>query len=200
MRSTTTGFITGFLFLIALINGPKAFAHCDTMNGPVVKDARIALQKSDVTPVLKWIKPEYEEQIKAAFKQTLTVRAQSKAAQELADIYFFETLVRLHRAGEGMPYTGLKPASTEIEPGIAAADDALDHNTVEPLVASMTKDIGKETQQRFARVTEAKRHSEESIEAGREYVEAYVSFIHYVERLHQAAATSPESEGHSHID
>jgi hypothetical protein len=43
------------------------------------------------------------------FTKTLAVRKQSKEAKELADMYFFETLVRIHCAGEGAPYTGLKP-------------------------------------------------------------------------------------------
>jgi len=80
-------------------------AHCDILAGPVVMDAKKALEKSDVTPVLKWVKKEHEGEIKVAFKKTLKVRKQSKEAKELADMYFFETLVRLHRAGEGAPYT-----------------------------------------------------------------------------------------------
>jgi hypothetical protein len=31
-----------------------AGAHCDTLDGPVVMTAKAALEKGDVTPVLKW--------------------------------------------------------------------------------------------------------------------------------------------------
>src|ERR1035437_4050931 len=32
-------------------------SHCDTMSGPVVQAAKVALEKKDVTPVLMWVKP-----------------------------------------------------------------------------------------------------------------------------------------------
>jgi hypothetical protein len=67
-----------------------------------------------------------EAQIKEAFLKTLAVRKLNHDAQKLADMYFFETLVRIHRVGEGVEYSGLKPAETEVEPGIAAADKSLE--------------------------------------------------------------------------
>jgi hypothetical protein len=103
---------------------PSRAAHCDTMNGPVVKDAQAALAKGDVTPVLRWVTPDKEREIREAFQHTLTVRALGPAAQKLADRFFFETLVRIHREGEGAPYTGLKRGGVEIEPAIAASDKA----------------------------------------------------------------------------
>lgn len=93
-----------------------AGAHCDTMDGPVVMAAKTALEKGEVTPVLKWVKKEYEEEIRLAFKKTLAVRSKAPEAKELA--------------------------------------------------------------------VEKKKHAEESVEAGREFAEAYVEFVHYVERLH----------------
>ena len=111
-----------------------ARAHCDTMNGPVVTEAKAALEKGDVTPVLKWVSKDNEEEIRTAFKKTLTVRSKSIEAKELADMYFFETLVRVHRAGEGAPFTGLKPAGSEVEPGIAAADQALERGSADEVI------------------------------------------------------------------
>lgn len=35
-----------------------AAAHCDGMDGPVVRDARIALEERDLTVVLKWVSPD----------------------------------------------------------------------------------------------------------------------------------------------
>jgi hypothetical protein len=35
-------------------------AHCDTLDGPVVKTAQEALEKGDVTPVLKWVQNDQE--------------------------------------------------------------------------------------------------------------------------------------------
>src|SRR5512146_166140 len=113
------------LTFVSLLLPRTAVAHCDTMDGPVVKAAQLALRAGDATPVLKWVPKADEAQIRALFERTLKVRALSPEARELADNYFFETLVRVHRAAEGEPYTGLKPAGTEVEPGIALADKAL---------------------------------------------------------------------------
>ena len=60
----------GVLFsLAALVMWPAgARAHCDTMDGPVVKDAKAALEKGDVTPVLKWVAKDAEPEIRALRK------------------------------------------------------------------------------------------------------------------------------------
>jgi Family of unknown function (DUF6448) len=182
------------LVAFSVVAAIPAAAHCDTLDGPVVAAAKRALSAGDVTPVLKWVRAEHEAEIRDAFARTLKVRGQSSEARELADRYFFETLVRIHRAGESAPYSGLKPAG-EVEPGIAAADSAMESGKVEPLAAAVSKEIADGIRQRFARVQQARPHAEESVEAGREYVEAYVTFIHYVEGLHQAiAATSGHGE------
>ncbi len=173
------------------LGATNANAHCDSMNGPVVTAAKVALDKGDVTPVLKWVKPEAEPEIRAAFKQTLAVRKAGPQARDLADRYFFETLVRIHRAGEGAPYTGLKPATTPIEPAVAAADKALDDTeSIDAVVKLVTADIASGIRQRWERAEEAKKHANDSVEAGRRYVEAYVDYVHYVENLHVAASAA----------
>jgi hypothetical protein len=164
-----------------------AGSHCDTMDGPVVQTARAALEKGDVTPVLKWVKPESEAEVKAAFAKTLVVRAKGPEARELADQFFFETLVRLHRASEGEPFTGIKPAGTELDPAIARADQALETGSVDDVVKLVTDEAAAGVRKRFAEVREKKKHADESVKAGREYVAAYVEYVHYVEGLHQAA-------------
>lgn len=164
------------------------YAHCDTFNGPVVTTAKTALDKGDVTSVLKWVPKKDEDEIRKAFEKTLAVRKLSPQAKELADMYFFETLVRVHRASEGEPYTGLKPAGAAVEPGISAADKALESGSAESLVKEITSTISAGIQQRFNHVMEAKKHSEESTEMGRKYVRTYVEFVHYVEALHKIAS------------
>src|SRR3990172_3399701 len=114
------------LFAVVLYGPNKVLAHCDTMDGPVVKAAQRALATGNVSLVLIWVQKKDEAEIKEAFNKTLAIRKLSPAAKELADTYFFETLVRIHRAGEEAPYTGLKPAGYKPEPGIAAADKALE--------------------------------------------------------------------------
>jgi hypothetical protein len=172
-------FAVGLWLLFAPL---PAAAHCDTMNGPVVAAARQALQSGDVTPVLKWVRADNEAQVRAAFARARKVRSQGADAAELADMYFFETLVRLHRSGEGEPYTGLK--TDEPEPGIAAADGALESGNVEHVVEAARQQVAEGIRRRFARVQATRKLADTSVAAGREYVEAYVAFLHYVESVH----------------
>ena len=174
-------------------------AHCDTMDGPVVLAAKVALEKKDVTPVLKWVKKEAEPEIKAAFTRTLAVRTQGPEARELADPFFFETLVRVHRAGEGAPFTGLKPAGTELGPAIEEADKALESGSVDKVVKLVTDEATAGIRRRFAEAREKKAHAEHNVDAGREFVAAYVEYVHYVEGLHQAAqaAGAHHEDGHA---
>lgn len=181
-----------YSFILAMPN--IAGAHCDTLAGAVIKDAKVALEKDDVTPVLKWIKKEHEGEIREAFKKTLPVRKQSKEAKELADMYFFETLVRIHRAGEGAPYTGLKPGEA-VEPITVESDRALESGSVNDLVKHVTDAVAKGIRERFEHAKEAKKHVDESVEAGRAFVEAYVEFTHYVERLYMDAAAKAAHHG-----
>jgi hypothetical protein len=167
---------------LVVLKPNAAYAHCDSLDGPVVQTARAALDKGDVTPVLKWVKKEYEDEVRKAFSTTLTVRKLGAQARELADMYLFETLVRIHRAGEGAPYTGLKPAGTH-NPVVEAADRALKTGNADKLKKHIAEMTTSGIQKRFDEALEKKKHAEESIEAGRQFVEAYVVFVHYVENV-----------------
>lgn len=180
--------------ILAVCASKMADAHCDTMGGPVVTSAREALKKADVTPALKWVKPQHELEVREAFDRTSEVRKTGGTARDLADRYFFETLVRVHREGEGEPYTGLKPSGPEPEGGIAAADRALEKGSVDDLIRSMTAQLTTGIRDRYSRTIERRKHAEESVQAGREYAEAYVEFIHYVERLQEDATGSAGRE------
>jgi len=169
--------------LFCFTSSKSVFAHCDTLDGPVVQTARMALEKGDVTPLLKWIKADDEKEIRVAFQKTLSVRSKGTEARELADMYFFETLVRIHRAGEGAPYTGLKPGEA-VDPAVALADEALESGSVDKLVDVLTKAMANGIRERFQHASEAQKHADDSLPAGREFVEAYVVFTHYVEGLH----------------
>lgn len=171
-------------------------AHCDTMDGPVVKAARRALETKNVTLVLIWVQKKDEGEIRKAFEQTLAVRDLNQKARELADMYFFETLVRIHRAGEGAPYTGLKPAGSDADPGIELADKAVESGSGEGLVKNINETLHKVLHALFIEVKEKKNFKAEDVEAGREFVKAYVTFIHYVERVYLAA--QPPAVGHEH--
>lgn len=184
------------LFALTLLVAAPAFAHCDGMDGPVVKAAQKALATGNVNHVLIWVQKKDEAEIKKAFAQTLAVRKLTTEAQQLADMYFFETLVRLHRAGEGESYTGLKPAGRDLGPAIPAADHALATGTAEPVMKLLNEAMHKGLHETFTRAMAQKNFAADNVEAGREHVNTYVAFIHYVEQLYEAAAKSAEEHAH----
>lgn len=192
-RSGVSTAAVRILAAIALCTAPHAaWSHCDSLEGPVVQDARLAIQQGDPTPVLKWVEKERENEVREALRRALVVRATSEEARALADSYFFETLVRIHRAGEGEPFTGLK---TGVDPAIAAADKALTSGSAGELARHLTASVQDGIEERLARVLERRQHAEESVEAGRRYVEAYVDYIHYVEAVEQLV-TQGAHHGH----
>jgi hypothetical protein len=174
----------------------RAIGHCDGMDGPVVKAAQKALEIGNVNLVLIWVRKADETEIRNAFAQTMQIRKLSPEAKALADRYFFETLVRLHRAGEGAPYTGLKPAGRNLGPAIPAADKALEARTPEPLVKLVSGATEKGLREHFQNAISRADFNKDDVEAGRAYVKAYVEFIHYAERTYEAA-TKP-ANGHYH--
>jgi hypothetical protein len=177
---TTAALMVGCSFLCLR----TAWAHCDTMGGPVVADARIALEKGDITPILKWVKKENEAELRAAFSGTLAVRGKGPEARQLADRYFLETVVRLHRFGEGAPYTGIK--DEPVEPIVALADKALADGSADEMTREISAHMAAAIGERLKRVVDAARKKDTSVEAGRDYVEAYVTYMHFVEGIHAA--------------
>ena len=184
------------LVTLLVLSTPNAFAHCDGIDGPVVQSAIKALETGNLNPALIWVQKSDEPEVRAAFEKTLHVRKLSAPAKELADTFFFETLVRLHRAGEGEPYTGLKPAGRDLGPALPAADRALETGSVEPLIKLLSHAVEQGIRHRFQEAAESRPASPTDVEAGRRYVRAYVSFIHYAQRLYDAA-TSAESIAHA---
>ncbi|HET9216631.1 MAG TPA: DUF6448 family protein [Terriglobia bacterium] len=174
------------IFSLAFLAPYSAFAHCDSLDGPVVKAAQKALDTQNVDLVLVWVQPEDEAEIRSAYNKTLTVRALGQMAKELADTYFYETVVRLHRAGEGAPYTGLKPAGRDLGPAIRAADQAIDSRSLSSVEKLLATTLSERLRKHFEEAANLKGYQAGDVKAGREYVKAYVEFIHYVERLYEA--------------
>ena len=174
----------------------RALAHCDCLDGPVDKAAQRALETRNPALVLIWVQEKDEREIQTAFEQTLAVRELSPQAKEMADRFFFETLVRVHRAGEGAPFTGLKPAGRDLGPAIPAADEAVRIGSVEPVRQLLMDVIQQRLREEFARVMATQTFRADDLAAGRAYIKAYVEFIHYVERLYDSTMQSP----HGHFD
>ena len=174
---------------VAITFGPgTAFAHCDGLDGPVVQAAQEALKTTNVNLVLIWVKPEDEPEIRKAFEKTVSVRKLSDEARELADRSFFETIVRIHRAGEGASFTGLKPAGRDLGPVIPAADKALREGNGAGLQQLLAEAVSHGVSERFAEVIAKKKFDSNDVEAGRAFVKAYVEYIHSVEAIFGATA------------
>ena len=182
------------LLAVALAIPAPASAHCDTLDGPVVITARAALESGKLEPVLAWVQPADEAEIRAAFASARAVRKGTKEARELADRWFFETLVRVHRAGEGAPYTGLKPAG-EIEPAIAAADKVVAGGDPKQLEQMLVDTVREGLHEHLARMKKERVPGDDLV-AGRRFVAAYVPFVHWAEGVH-AAATKGGHAGHA---
>jgi hypothetical protein len=173
----------------AALSAP-ASAHCDTTKGPVVTAARAALDARDPNLVLHWVRPDDEAAVKAAFQHTMEVRALGPEAKALADRYFFETLVRIHRAGEGAPYTGLTDG--EPEPIIAATDEALARGSADELQQRLVGAVSAGLAERFAAARAAKDFRPGDVAGGRTFVAAYVPLTHWVEGVFTAAERTGE--------
>jgi hypothetical protein len=80
--------------------------HCDSLDGPVVTAAARALQAGNVELVLPDVHADGEAEVREAFARVLPLRAGGDGMGELADRWFYETVVLVHRAGQGAPTPG----------------------------------------------------------------------------------------------
>lgn len=175
-----------------------AFAHCDTMDGPTVADGRLAMESNNINYALKWVQPEFEAEITDKFNLSMKVKDLGPEAKELSEQYFFSELVRVHRAGEGAPFTGLKPSGTPVDERVLAADESIAAGNLSPLANMIEKEKLPELTERFETVMALKDFDVNDVEAGREYIEAYVKFFKFAEgeedEAHGADAHAAEAE------
>lgn len=175
--------------------------HCDSMDGPVVTAARLALEAGDVDLVLPFVPADGEDEVRATFAQVLPVRDLGPDARETADRLFFETVVRVHRAGEGAPYTGLQPAGLDVGPVIPLAGHAVEGGTSDELADFLADALREELAHRLGTVRELARTRERSVEDARRYVEAMLGFEVYSHHLYEAMRAAGHHEGgagHTH--
>ena len=165
--------------------------HCDSMDGPVVAAARDALDHRDVTRVLPYVPEEDEHQIAEAYERAVRTRADGAEARELADLWFFETVVRVHRGGEGAPYTGLKRAGLDHGPVLPAAERALELGHVAPVVDVLCEVIRQEAGRRFDQVLTLRSGRHETVPENRTLVEATLGFEVYANQLYRCALADP---------
>lgn len=194
--------LSTLLFGVLILFSQASFAHCDTKDGPVVAAAIRALEENNVNYALIWVPEADETGLKDAFELATKVRMLGPEARALADNYFFETLVRLHRAGEGVPYTGIQPHGTPIDEKILAADKSIELGNLTPLNDLVPKSEFPELERRFDRVMSRKNYDVNNVRAGREYVDAYVQFFHFAEGegAHHAAHVGEREHHSSHFE
>lgn len=168
-------------FAFVVLYPIQASAHCDSMDGPTAKDGKLALESKNLNYAPKWIEADGEKELRKIFDQSIKVRALGPDARDLADQYFLESLVRIHRAGEGAPFEGLKPSGVPIDEKVAAADKSVETGDLAPLAKLMTPESIPELENRFAKVLKLKDYNTDDVDAGRAYVQAYVSFFKFAE-------------------
>ncbi|MDF1543662.1 MAG: DUF6448 family protein [bacterium] len=179
--------------IILLLAVSPAFSHCDSEDGPIIPAIRTALDNGEITPLLKWLAADDEAEIKDLFARVRALRTQSDEAKEIADQLFIETFIRVHRASEGAPFTGIKGAGT-MPPIFAELDNALESGSVDALADKVANEVRENIVKRFDHAKELSKHQDDTVEAGREFVEAYVTYMHFVEGLHNFLASA--AEGH----
>lgn len=184
-----------FSLVMFLLTIPQwASAHCDSYDGPVIKDALLALKQNKVILVLKWVDEDHEEEIKNLFAKTTALKKSDKEIYQIVEKHFLETLVRLHREGEGAFFTGLKPAGSTTKI-VQMADDALDKNDINSLTTNLTAHIEKVVKEKYEKAQALSQTKDESVEKGRAYVAAYVDYTHTLEGIHDILE---HGGGHGH--
>lgn len=171
--------------------------HCDSLDGPVVKAAVGAVETGDVDLVLPYVNAASEGEVRQAFEATRRARVLPQA-REVADLYFFDTVVRLHRAGEGAPYTGLKPAGLDVGPVIPLAETAIESGSPDELVRMLADLVHDEVKQRLDRVMSLRPRPGASVQVVREWVEAMLGLQVWSHEVYLALRSQPHGERHEH--
>jgi hypothetical protein len=193
--------ITTLIAALAVIavQASPASAHCDSREGPVVTAAGQALEKGDVKLILPFVKADQEQELTVAFDQTMAVRTRGPQVRELADEYFKETALRLHRVGEGAPYTGIKE-QTEENPALEAAEESLGQGTPDAVLTMLDEKLRAKVSERYQGVLDARtaEAANKTVETSRERVEAELMFEKYVVEISSAIDAEAAHEGEAH--
>lgn len=183
IKGLKTNFVIVLTSIFLLVGSLTASAHCDSYDGPVIKDAIKALEANNVNIVLKWITEEQEKEITSLFNKTYGLKNNDKTVYDIDEKHFFETLVRLHREAEGAPYTGLKPAGSTKQI-IRMTDSALHEDNIEEFLVKLNNHLNKVVQEKYQIIAELYKVKDNSVAEGRAFVAAYVDYAHTIEAIH----------------
>lgn len=188
--------IPALLLTVLLVPATDTKAHCDSVDGPVVTAAQKAIETGNVNYVLPYVTEEGEAEIVAAFEKTMKAQDKSDEVREAINYWFYETVVRVHRQGEGAAYTGLKPAGLDYGPALEAAEEALVSGSTDEVNELVLSTIEEEIDKRFAEVMELQNAPLDDVEAQRERAEAELMFEKYIDQLYRDAIAEMSHEGH----
>jgi hypothetical protein len=165
-----------------------------------VTAARRALALGDVDLILPYVHLEGESEVRDAFELTLKSRALGGEAEEVADRWFCETVVRIHRAGEGASFTGLKPAGLDVGPIIPVAERALERGSGAELADLLCTTVREQVESRLAHAVSLSEHADEGAAQARTYVEAMLGLQVWAHHVHQQMVAVPHGDttGHGH--
>jgi len=198
-KAALLALFAGAIILSAFVSTQPAQAHCDSYQGPVVQAAQKALDTGNVKLILPYVQPDDEAELISAFNHSLAVRKLGGEGKKLAEQFFFETAVRLHRQGEGAAYTGLK--DEPVPAAIQAADKALQTGNLDGITQMLNEATEHGLAEKYAAVVKARANAKKlgTVEALREQAEAELIFEKYVYGLYTSASSAEvHSEGAEH--
>lgn len=186
--------VLSLIAVLSVINIQPASAHCDSFDGPALKDAVKALETNNVDLIKKWITVEQEQVVVPLFHKTYSLRNGDKEVYDIVKTHFYETFVRLHREMENAPYTGLKPAGS-VAPIVSMSDKAIETGDIDKLLGALNNHVNLTLKEKYEKVSALNKVRDESPEKGREFVHAYIDFTHSIEAVH---AVTEGGAAHKH--
>jgi len=174
-------------------------AHCDRVDGPVATAAREALRTEQPVKVLAWVGVEQDRELREAYELSVEARKQGGRAADLAEQYLVETAIRLHREAEGLPFEGVKPATNPVPRVIVVAEQALAKGQVDEILALLNAQLDGQIRQLFAAANAKQADRGRNLEGARQWVDAYVRYMGFVDGLYEAIEAGPE-HGVGHRD
>jgi hypothetical protein len=172
--------------------------HCDSLDGPVVRAARRALEVANVDLVLPFVPETAEVEVRDVFAKVMLALGAAPASRDVAERYFFETVVRLHRAGEGAPFTGLKPAGLDVGPVVPVAEKAIEAGTAASLEDVLVGALRAELAHRFAELRRLAPGASGTVEETRAWVRASLGLQVWANALYHAMHATAHEAAHEH--
>ncbi len=113
-----------------------------------------------------------------------------KDAKEVADDWFFENTIRLHRAEKEHRTPGMKPAGLSEGPVVPRAEKAIETGDPKESIGFILKTVEDDLTHRFHHVMEKKKYDVNDVAAGREFIEAFIGWVVYSHHLYMSVTSA----------